>query len=102
MTTRKLAGIIAASATALALSSAAIAGEAPKAKQIGASDEVKCYGINTCKGASDCKTDASSCGGASGCGSAGNSCKGANSCKGKGFKKLAAGKCLTDGGKIAV
>ena len=29
-------------------------------------------------------------------------CMGANACKGQGFKKLAAGKCLTDGGKIAV
>ena len=102
MTSNKLAGLIAASATALALSGAAIAGEAPKAKQIGANDEVKCAGVNSCKGSSDCKTDASSCGGASGCGSAGNSCKGANTCKGKGWKKLAAGKCLTDGGKIVV
>jgi len=98
MTTNKLAGLIAASATALALSGAALAGEAPK--KIGANDEVKCYGVNSCKGTSDCKTEASSCKSASGCSTAGNSCKGANACKGKGYKKVAASKCLADGGTI--
>lgn len=101
MITNKLAGLIAASATALALSGAALAADAPlAAKKIGANDEVKCYGVNACKGTSDCKTEASSCKSASGCSTAGNSCKGANSCKGKGFKKVAASKCLSDGGTI--
>lgn len=102
MTSNKLAGLIAASATALALSSAALAADKPLPKQISASDTVKCYGVNSCKGSSDCKTEAASCSGDSGCSTAGNSCAGANSCKGQGFKKLAAGKCLADGGKIAV
>ena len=103
MISNKLAGLIAASATAVALSSAAIAADpAPHAKRIGAGDTVKCYGVNSCKGSSDCKTEASSCSSDAGCSTAGNSCAGANSCKGKGFKKLAAGKCLTDGGHIAV
>lgn len=102
MNSNKLAGMIAASATALALSSAAIAADKPLPKQIGANDTVKCYGVNSCKGSSDCKVEAASCSGDSGCSTAGNSCAGANSCKGKGFKKIAAGKCLTDGGKIGV
>ncbi|MBL8650033.1 MAG: hypothetical protein JNL35_06475 [Sphingopyxis sp.] len=100
MTKNKLAGLIAASATALALSGAAVAGEAHGAKKVGANDEVKCYGLNSCKGTSDCKTEASSCKSASGCSTAGNDCKGANACKGQGFKKVAASKCLADGGKI--
>ena len=103
MNSHKLSSLIAASATAVALSGAALAADpAPHAKRVGASDTVKCYGVNSCKGTSDCKTEASSCSGDAGCSTAGNSCAGANSCKGKGFKKLAAGKCLTDGGKIAV
>jgi hypothetical protein len=101
MTKNKLAGLIAASATALALSGAAIAGEAAHgAKKVGANDEVKCYGLNSCKGTSECKTEASSCKSASGCSTAGNDCKGANACKGQGFKKVAASKCLADGGTI--
>ena len=102
MNSNKLAGMIAASATALALSGAALAADKPAPKQIGANDTVKCYGVNSCKGSSDCKTEASSCSSDAGCSTAGNSCAGANSCKVKGFKKLAAGKCLADGGHIAV
>ncbi len=42
--------------------------------------KVHCYGINTCKGTSDCKT-------------AKNECKGQNDCKGMGFKELTAKQC---------
>ena len=46
-----------------------------------------CYGVNSCKGQSDCKT-------------ASNGCKGQNSCKGQGFKKLSAAACTTAGGSV--
>ena len=46
---------------------------------------VHCYGVNTCKGSSDCKT-------------AEHSCKGQNSCKGHGFKALTAEACTAAGG----
>jgi hypothetical protein len=39
-----------------------------------------CYGVNSCKGQSDCK-------------SANHACKGQNSCKGQGFKDLTAQDC---------
>ena len=66
-THRHLAGAtLAAAAAALFL-----AGAAP-APASAASDEVKCYGTNACKGHGACK-------------SATNACKGQNACKGKGF-----------------
>jgi uncharacterized membrane protein len=52
----------------------------------GTSGNVKCYGVNGCKGQSDCKT-------------AHSSCKGKNSCKGKGFKEESKEQCDKDGGK---
>ena len=55
---------------------------------IGAGDKVHCYGINSCKGHSDCKTTQ-------------NSCKGLNACKGHGFKGITAMKCLESGGVIS-
>ena len=42
--------------------------------------EVKCEGVNACKGKSDCKTATSDC-------------SGHNSCKGKGFKMLPPEEC---------
>ena len=48
--------------------------------------KVHCYGINTCKGTSDCKT-------------AQNDCKGMNVCKGHGFKEMSAKACAAAGGK---
>jgi uncharacterized membrane protein len=48
---------------------------------------VHCYGINTCKGTSDCAT-------------ARNSCKGQNTCKGQGFKAESKDKCMADGGSL--
>jgi len=48
---------------------------------------VKCAGINTCKGSSDCKTATSEC-------------KGHNSCKGQGWVKKTAAECKTAGGKV--
>lgn len=49
--------------------------------------KVKCEGVNSCKGQSDCK-------------SAGGSCKGLNACKGQGFKEM--GKADCDKAKMAM
>ncbi|NID16086.1 hypothetical protein [Luteibacter yeojuensis] len=75
---------IAAAAAIFAVSVAAISAPAQAAEQ-GAAKTVHCYGINTCKGTSDCK-------------SAHNSCKGMNSCKGQGFKAVSAKECKAQGG----
>jgi len=48
---------------------------------------VHCYGVNSCKGSSDCKT-------------AQNECKGQNSCKGHGFKEMTAKACKEQGGSL--
>jgi uncharacterized membrane protein len=50
-----------------------------------AEDTVKCFGVNGCKGQSDCK-------------SGNHDCKGQNSCKGQGFKAESGAKCKADGG----
>jgi len=49
--------------------------------------EVKCSGINSCKGTRAC-------------GSATNACAGQNSCKGKGWIKASKADCDTKGGKV--
>ena len=49
--------------------------------------EVKCSGVNECKGKSACNT-------------ADNACAGQNSCKGKGWIKLSAKECKDKGGKV--
>lgn len=46
---------------------------------------VHCYGVNACKGTSDCKT-------------AKHDCRGQNTCKGVGFKELTAEACMKQGG----
>lgn len=48
---------------------------------------VPCYGINACKGQSDCK-------------SAKHDCKGQNDCKGQGFKEVSAKACSAKGGSL--
>ena len=49
---------------------------------------VKCAGVNSCKGTSECKT-------------AKNECKGQNSCKGHGWvSKASAAECTAAGGKV--
>ena len=75
----------AASAALLALSTAAVPTAAVAAK--GAAAQVHCYGVNTCKGSSDCKT-------------ALNECKGQNDCKGHGFKAMTAEACKSAGGSL--
>lgn len=84
------ASTLAATVAAVAMASLAGAATNPvgsTGSAIGAEDSVHCYGVNACKGQSDCKTTA-------------HECKGMNSCKGQGFKQLAAGTCLTRNGTI--
>ncbi|HEX9391156.1 MAG TPA: hypothetical protein VF928_07575 [Usitatibacteraceae bacterium] len=50
-------------------------------------DDVKCAGINSCKGSSDCKT-------------AKNECKGHNACKGQGWVHKTAAECKAAGGSV--
>ena len=74
----------AASAALFALTSTAVTSPVFAAEDGAA---VHCYGVNSCKGSSDCKT-------------AKNECKGQNSCKGTGFKEMSAKECTAAGGKL--
>ncbi|MCH8686554.1 BufA2 family periplasmic bufferin-type metallophore [Pedomonas mirosovicensis] len=74
---------LAATAAAVALSGAATVAPA----HAEGAQTVHCYGINACKGQSDCKT-------------AHNDCKGMNDCKGQGFKMLTAAACEAQGGSL--
>lgn len=82
MITMKSGVSFAATAALLALATASTA----PAYAAGAK-AVHCYGVNTCKGTSDCKT-------------AHNDCKGMNDCKGHGFKEMTAKKCTAMGGSL--
>ena len=53
----------------------------------GGSAKVQCFGVNACKGQSDCK-------------SGNHDCKGQNSCKGQGFKSESAKACAADHGSL--
>ena len=76
--------------TGLSLATAAafiaLTGMSVAAPAAAADDTVKCFGVNSCKGSSDCKSGA-------------HECKGQNSCKGQGFKDMSAQACTTAGGK---
>lgn len=82
MTTRKSAAGIAASAALLAFAAASMT-----TPTFAAEPMVHCYGVNSCKGSSDCKT-------------AKNECKGQNTCKGHGFKSMTAKECTAAGGSL--
>ena len=75
--------LIATAAATLFLSGAGLA----RADEKMGGDEVRCAGINACKGQG-------------GCAGAGNSCAGQNSCKGKGVVKATAEECKSKGGKV--
>jgi uncharacterized membrane protein len=75
---------LASAAAALALSGVSFSSPASAADQQVAA-KVMCYGVNSCKGQSDCK-------------SGNHDCKGQNSCKGQGFKSLSAKKCAAEHG----
>ncbi len=66
---------------------ATVANAATADKTADKNADVHCYGINTCKGTSDCK-------------SYGHECKGQNECKGQGFKAISTKACAKAGGKL--
>jgi len=76
---------IAAAAAMLALSGVAVS--VSSASAAGGAELVHCYGVNACKGQSDCK-------------SGNHDCKGQNACKGQGFKAMTSEKCTAAGGSL--
>jgi hypothetical protein len=68
-------------AAALAISAAIPVGHVSAASN----HNVKCFGVNACKGHGSCKSTA-------------NACKGQNSCKGKGFLVMSKSTCKAKGG----
>jgi len=79
----KTASSFAAAAALIAISGASLSTPA-FAKDAKA---VHCYGVNSCKGTSDCK-------------SGNHDCKGLNDCKGQGFKAESKSQCKVDGGSL--
>ena len=79
------------SAIALASTAAALFAMGGVVTTVHAADDmsVKCAGVNSCKGTSDCKT-------------AKNECKGMNGCKGQGWNSKASAKACTDAGGSVV
>jgi len=59
-----------------------------RAQDSSGTDQVKCVGVNSCKGHSSCK-------------SAQNDCKGKNACKGQGFVQTSTQDCKDKGGTVA-
>ncbi len=78
---------LASAAALFAFTNGALMATAYAADQ-GASATAPCYGVNSCKGHSDCK-------------GGNHSCKGKNSCKGQGFKDLTAQQCEAQGGSTS-
>ena len=77
---------LAAAAAIFALSAGvttSVHAEGAKAK----AEVVHCFGENTCKGTSDCKSYT-------------HDCKGQNDCKGQGFKDISAKACAKQGGSL--
>lgn len=84
ITAKKLSGAaVAAAAAALFMSGCAGMSQPSSSAQTA---KVQCFGVNACKGQSDCK-------------SASNSCKGQNACKGKGFVAMSKSECDAAGGR---
>jgi hypothetical protein len=71
---------------ALATAAALLFGETAVSTATAAESTLSCFGINTCKGQSACKT-------------ARNDCKGQNACKGLGFVELTKRGCEAAKGK---
>lgn len=85
MITLKTGASIASAAAVLALTS--IATVAPAHAGAHAAKVQPCYGVNSCKGQSDCKSGA-------------HDCKGQNDCKGQGFKDITAKDCAAQNGSL--
>ena len=80
---KKLSGVALASAAAALL----LSGVATSVSANEQPAQVKCSGINSCKGTGAC-------------GTADHACAGHNSCKGKGWVKVSAEECETKGGTV--
>ena len=63
----------------------AITASAPTIAIAKGATAVHCYGVNSCKGTSDCKSGT-------------HDCKGMNDCKGQGFKAISAKACKSQHG----
>jgi uncharacterized membrane protein len=85
MLSLKTRGSLATAAAALALAGATVSVSTPTFAADHGSAKVMCFGVNACKGQSDCK-------------SGNHDCKGQNSCKGQGFKDLSAATCAAEHG----
>jgi uncharacterized membrane protein len=84
ITHKKMTGLLLASTAAALFGTATVAAAA---EGTASSAEVKCMGINACKGTSECAT-------------ASNACQGHNSCKGQGWVHASKEECDTKGGKV--
>ena len=78
-------GMLIASAAAVLLVSGAVTA---RAEEKAGGDEVRCAGVNACKGHGVCA-------------SAHNECKGKNGCKGQGISMTSAADCKSQGGTVA-
>jgi len=76
---------VSAASTAALLAIAALQAAPALADHHAEAKKVACYGVNSCKGTSDCKT-------------AEHACKGQNTCKGHGMKEMTAEACTAAGG----
>ena len=84
MYSRKMSGVLLATAAAALFSSVAMAHDTTATATPAA---VKCSGVNACKGQAECST-------------ASNACKGQNSCKGQGWMSMSKTDCIAKGGKV--
>lgn len=84
MTRKKMTGLLLASTAAALFGTVTIAAAADNSAK---SAEVKCMGINACKGKSECA-------------GAANACQGHNSCKGQGWVHATKEDCVAKGGKV--
>jgi uncharacterized membrane protein len=82
--TMNTGGLLLASAVAGLMLAAGVPGTAGAEEK----EEVRCYGVNKCKGTGDC-------------GGKGHSCAGKNACKGQGYLKMDKETCLkVQGGRL--
>jgi uncharacterized membrane protein len=84
MITQKSYLTLASAAALFAFTNGAMMASAYAADQ-GTEAAAPCYGVNSCKGQSDCKSGS-------------HACKGQNSCKGQGFKNLSSQECSAQHG----
>ncbi len=84
MTSKKMSGVVLATAAAALFG---MSGIVAAADMDTSAAQVKCSGVNACKGMSECA-------------SASNACKGQNSCKSKGWMHMSKADCTAKGGMV--